>query len=1034
MAIDYPNSVDIQELNDEIWFDIINRSIVLKDGYSQTDMLVQNDANSRNLGFMIQRYFEGEDLSTKRIRIHYVNSLNQHDVASAHSIEVVGESEDVISFQWLVSDKVCAEGGNVQFAIEFYNDSEKYRWFTKPTSIGIEKGICTVGEFIEPESDWFREYSARMNILEANMKSFNQAVENGEFDGAYTLNTFANAVKGNASGKTVRIDDTSTVEHTMDVKVQSKNLANCNSILRTTHAIATYTEPQLVITKTSTSGGWSNIYIEIGDYKDFVGKTLTVSLESLNEYSWNILFAGLNNQNNLVDDIALGSTVLGTNKMTKTIPAMGDAQKLALRILSTDSTSSTDVYTLQNIQVEIGNTATEYTPYVDPTTVTLTRGGKNLFNGGDITVTDIYTRVTLDCVLRAGITYTLKADVVSTDTDDSRCQIYDPVNSIRFGYIGRGKGQTLTFTPTNDTNMMQFYTGAIYQESEGDTATFSRIQLEIGDTATEYESFKIIDTYTPNADGVVSGVTSLYPTTTLLTDNENVIIECEYNKDTNKALESFITSDGTVISQNADFAEVAEWADGNPDNEDRTGYFVCANVPLDGIVMKKATSTDDVKGVTIANPAFAGNYSKDKLDSNGNLLPKYSYVAIIGFVPVIDNGTCTVGGRCMPDDNGCAIPSSNNMGYQVVNRIDENRVLIIIEPNGDMVQRIKDKVTKLQEIINNLVVDENGVAIGANVETKTNKVTVVDVNSTHEQYPTAEAVYNSLSNIDGSQLKSGSVSIGKLVPFMFSNNVHMKDTEDILFEKQTHQHSVTHTPHLQKALEINDTDERVVSAKMVYDYIEDFKSTLPEDTGGISSDVVTESRLAEFKDKEIEWSRAYKYNTTDFPSNIHSLTIDKALYNDMYALVVTSSLAIARYTKADGLKYLVETPLKVEVKEGMSGYTNFNIPNLHNIYDAGIVVEGEIFPFSYLAEVWLDEETYTEGFVEISTVGSTSRPDGTGYANASAIIYILSPSEEAIDVILSEFEPIFEAYGDTIVHFYRNTPEVEDVEAHSIGG
>ncbi len=157
------------------------------------------------------------------------------------------------------------------------------------------------------------------------------------------------------------------------------------------------------------------------------------------------------------------------------------------------------------------------------------------------------------------------------------------------------------------------------------------------------------------------------------------------------------TTDGTIVSQNADFAEVAEWWDGNPNNEDRTGYFVCANVPVEGIVMKKATSTDDVKGVSILAPAFAGNYTKDKLDSNGKLKPKYSYVAIIGFVPVIDKGRCEVGGRCMPDDDGCAIPSSNNMGYQVVNRVDENRVLIIIEPNGDMVQRIKTKVNQIQE-------------------------------------------------------------------------------------------------------------------------------------------------------------------------------------------------------------------------------------------------------------------------------------------------------------------------------------------------
>lgn len=181
------------------------------------------------------------------------------------------------------------------------------------------------------------------------------------------------------------------------------------------------------------------------------------------------------------------------------------------------------------------------------------------------------------------------------------------------------------------------------------------------------------------------------------------------------------TANGTVVSQNADFAEVAEWADGNPSKEDRTGYFVCANVPLDGIVMRKATSIDDVKGVSIQSPAFAGNYTKDKLDSEGNLLPKYSFVAILGFVPVIDNGTCTVGGRCMPDDNGCAVPSSNSMGYQVVNRIDENRVLIIIEPNGDMVQRIKSDVnktvryidTKTLKVEENVITNDNVAPLGA---------------------------------------------------------------------------------------------------------------------------------------------------------------------------------------------------------------------------------------------------------------------------------------------------------------------------------
>ena len=42
-------------------------------------------------------------------------------------------------------------------------------------------------------------------------------------------------------------------------------------------------------------------------------------------------------------------------------------------------------------------------------------------------------------------------------------------------------------------------------------------------------------TYIPAADGTVSGVKSLYPTTTLITDTVGTIIEAEYSKDINKA-------------------------------------------------------------------------------------------------------------------------------------------------------------------------------------------------------------------------------------------------------------------------------------------------------------------------------------------------------------------------------------------------------------------------------------------------------------------------------------------------------------------
>jgi len=69
----------------------------------------------------------------------------------------------------------------------------------------------------------------------------------------------------------------------------------------------------------------------------------------------------------------------------------------------------------------------------------------------------------------------------------------------------------------------------------GVTPFLKNIQIEIGTMETEYEQFQK-QTYTPNADGTVDGVTSFYPTTTLLTNVEGITITAEYIKNVNDAL------------------------------------------------------------------------------------------------------------------------------------------------------------------------------------------------------------------------------------------------------------------------------------------------------------------------------------------------------------------------------------------------------------------------------------------------------------------------------------------------------------------
>ncbi len=100
-----------------------------------------------------------------------------------------------------------------------------------------------------------------------------------------------------------------------------------------------------------------------------------------------------------------------------------------------------------------------------------------------------------------------------------------------------------TFNLENKATVrIDFYKHVFYAQEDGlgseyasDTiynAKFWDIQLELGENATEYEDYKQVQEVTANADGSVNGLLSIAPNMTLIS-YDDVIIECEYNKDIN---------------------------------------------------------------------------------------------------------------------------------------------------------------------------------------------------------------------------------------------------------------------------------------------------------------------------------------------------------------------------------------------------------------------------------------------------------------------------------------------------------------------
>lgn len=162
----------------------------------------------------------------------------------------------------------------------------------------------------------------------------------------------------------------------------------------------------------------------------------------------------------------------------------------------------------------------------------------------------------------------------------------------------------------------------------------------------------------------------------------------------------------------ADFAEMYEWVDGNPNNEERRGRFVT----LDGEKIRFANQNDPVFGLTSASPCFVGNnhdewhrrYVRDVFGAivyekvtvataEGKLAEIYrkkenpdyqekgyiprserkewAFVGQLGQIIVCDDGTCEVNGYCNVTDDGYATASQE--GWRVLKRIDESHVKVL---------------------------------------------------------------------------------------------------------------------------------------------------------------------------------------------------------------------------------------------------------------------------------------------------------------------------------------------------------------------
>lgn len=363
-----------------------------------------------------------------------------------------------------------------------------------------------------------RGYKVEANESATKAKEAQQKAEEASAKVTRENVLFSNALKGTASGEVIGMHDVSPIEHEMGVKVNFKLniLENCS---------ITYTPRSTWGSNGLTTNQYTTNYTAVQPLID-VFENYTYMIP---RFRGMVVLYDADGKNATQLD---RTGIYGDFEFT--VPA--GKTKIGIAYLS-DYTSTVDkVYCLTHTPVKVkkyGKNIIDYTkvePRIAGQTVVINEENKSVVWSGNY-----FFKIPLGFTVKAGteISFSCIASKFHrlgfANTSDSNNDVVseDAVTSNGICII--------TQIAPIDFNMIYLYKrdATIFEEN----IVFEKIQLEIGNAPTEYNNYIQPTEYTPDESGIVSGVTSLYPSTTLMTDTDGAIIEATYNRDINKAFE-----------------------------------------------------------------------------------------------------------------------------------------------------------------------------------------------------------------------------------------------------------------------------------------------------------------------------------------------------------------------------------------------------------------------------------------------------------------------------------------------------------------
>lgn len=347
---------------------------------------VESDEKANRIYFKAPRYVSNDlDLSALNLRVNYQNAKGDKDQYIVTDVTVDGDS---VIFSWVLSRKCTVYSGILSFIVCAVktNDSGVIvnEWNTTLCSGTVLGGLEVENpEIPEDVTDLVNQLIDLVNTsiseVETKVTEGVDAVKAAEAQALEAVSNtpnslFANAIKGTVSGEVIRVDDVSPVDHTVSVKVKSKNLIDLDKVV-----FNRCVRDGEKVTSDINDSYYCKLTVNyLGDYLlANKGKAITFSVDDVHNRKLSIVIFGTFKGSE--DTFRSSLNVVGDTFTTFVIPNdLESVARMELRFNYDGAGSFTDTETVfEKFQLEAGNTATEYTPYVDPSTVTLSLCGED---------------------------------------------------------------------------------------------------------------------------------------------------------------------------------------------------------------------------------------------------------------------------------------------------------------------------------------------------------------------------------------------------------------------------------------------------------------------------------------------------------------------------------------------------------------------------------------------------------------------------------------------------------------------------------